>query len=38
MMDNYLLLTAPTEDLQKFVMKYGDENDALLSEDYFQRI
>ena len=33
-----ILLTAPTKDLQKFVIKYGNEKDAILSPDVFRRI
>ena len=37
-MDYFLLITAPTEDLQKFVIKYSDEKDALVEADVFSRI
>ena len=33
-----ILLTAPTKDLQKFVIKYGNEKNAILSPDVFRRI
>ena len=36
--DNGILLTARTRELQKFVIKYGDEEDAILEPDVFKRI
>jgi hypothetical protein len=33
-----ILLTARTMELQKFVIKYGDEKDAILEPDVFKRI
>ena len=36
--DNGILLTAGTRELQKFVIKYGDEEDAILEPDVFKRI
>ena len=36
--DNGILLTARTRELQKFVMKYGDKEDAILEQDIFKRI
>jgi hypothetical protein len=36
--DNGILLTARTKELQKFVIKYGDEKDAILEPDVFKRI
>jgi hypothetical protein len=36
--DNGILLTAGTRELQKFVIKYGDEEDATLEPDVFKRI
>ncbi len=37
-LNNMLLLTAPTEELQKFVIKYANEEDALVTPDVFNRI
>ncbi len=37
-LDDLLLLTAPTRDLQKFVIKYADKEDALQDWDPFRRI
>ena len=36
--DNGILLTARTRELQKFILKYGDEEDAILEPDVFKRI
>jgi hypothetical protein len=36
--DNGILLTAHTRELQKFILKYGDEEDAILEPDVFKRI
>jgi hypothetical protein len=36
--DNGILITAPTRDLQKFMVKYGNEKDFLLSPDILKRI
>ena len=36
--DNGILLTASTRELQKFVIKYGDEEDAILEPDVLKRI
>ena len=36
--DQGILLTARTKELQKFVLKYGDEEDAILEPDVFKRI
>lgn len=36
--DNGILLTAGTRELQKFVIKYGDEENAILEPDVFKRI
>jgi hypothetical protein len=36
--DNGILLTARTKELQKFVIKYGDDQDAILEPDVFKRI
>ena len=36
--DNGILLTARTRELQKFVIKYGDEEDAILEPDVLKRI
>ncbi len=36
--DNGILLTARTRELQKFVIKYGNEEDAILEPDILRRI
>ncbi len=36
--DNGILVTAGTKELQKFVIKYGNEEDAILEPDIFKRI
>lgn len=36
--DNGILIMAPTAELQKFVIKYGDDEDAMLEPDVFTRI
>ncbi len=36
--DNGILITARTKELQKFVIKYGDEEDAILEPDVLKRI
>jgi len=36
--DNGILITARTKELQKFVIKYGDDQDAILGPDVFKRI
>jgi hypothetical protein len=36
--DNGILLTARTRELQKFILKYGEEEDAILEPDVFKRI
>ena len=36
--DNGILLTARTKELQKFVIKYGNEEEAILEPDVFKRI
>jgi hypothetical protein len=37
-LDDFLLLTASTRDLQKFVIKYADEENALLDADSYERL
>jgi hypothetical protein len=37
-LDDFLLITAPTKDLQKFVIKYANEEDALLDTGEYDRI
>jgi hypothetical protein len=37
-LDDFLLITAPTKDLQKFVIKYANEEDALLDGGEYDRI
>jgi hypothetical protein len=37
-LDNGILITARIPELQKFVIKYGDEEDAILDSDIFTRI
>ncbi len=37
-LDDFILLTAPTPELQKFVIKYGNEEDALTGPEVFNRI
>jgi hypothetical protein len=36
--DDGILITARTKELQKFVIKYGDEEDAILEPDVLKRI
>ena len=36
--DDGILITARTKELQKFVIKYGDDEDAILEPDVFKRI
>ncbi len=36
--DDGILITARTKELQKFVIKYGDEEDAILEPDILRRI
>jgi hypothetical protein len=36
--DNGILITAGTRELQKFVIKYGEEEGAILEPDVFKRI
>jgi hypothetical protein len=36
--DNGILITARTPELQKFVIKYGDDEDAILDPSVFRRI
>ena len=35
--DDHLLITAPTEDIQKFVIKYQDDEDLIYDEDFSYR-
>ncbi len=37
-MGGKILITAPTEDLQKFVLKYSDEDGALMEPNVFKKI
>ncbi len=36
--DNNIVLTAPTEELQKFVAKYADDKDAFTGTDTFYKV